>query len=155
MSIFPILLTLHLIAFTLMAGTTFIDFINYRTFWKLVNRQKEQASGILAAANNYSRLTGIGGGLLIITGFSMVALLQGFQYDQLWFRIKMILVLFLVINHIFNGRRLGVKLRKAFRTEADASADQVLRLKGRLQTFYLMQLFAFLVIAVLTTYKFN
>lgn len=155
MSIFPTLLTLHLIAFILLAGTTFLDFLNYRTFWKLVNRQKEQASGVLAATTNYSRLTGIGAALLIVTGLSMVALMDGFPSEQLWFRIKMILVLLLVINYVFNGRRLGIKLRKAFKEDSEAETDQVLRLKGKLQTFYLVQLFFVLIIILLTTHKFN
>jgi hypothetical protein len=155
MSIFPTLLTLHLIAFILMAGTTFIDFVNYRTFWKLVNSQREQALGILATTTNYSRLAGIGAALLIATGMGMVAFLQGIPETQLWFRIKMIFVLLLVINSIFNGRRLDIKLRKAFKADSDVGTDQVLRLKGKLQMFYLMQLFFVLIIIFLTTHKFS
>lgn len=155
MSIFPTLLTLHLVAFILMAGTTFIDFVNYRTFWRLVTRQREQASGILAATTNYSRLTGIGAALLIATGIGMVTVLHGIPETQLWFRIKMIFVLLLVINSIFNGRRLDIKLRKAFRMSSEAVTDQVLNLKSKLQTYYLMQLGIFLIIIILTTYKFN
>ncbi|MEH6308043.1 hypothetical protein RYH73_20470 [Olivibacter sp. CPCC 100613] len=155
MSIFPALLTLHLIAFILMVGTTLIDFINYRTFWRLVNSQKEQAAGILAAAKNYSRLTGIGAALLIATGTGMAAPLHAFLGTQLWFKLKMILVLLLVINSIFIGRRLGVKLRKIFGTDSHDAIDQVLNLKYKLQTYYLVQLGFFLMIVLLTTYKFS
>lgn len=155
MSIFPTLLTLHLIAFTLMAGTTVIDFVNYRTFWKLVNRQKEQALGILAATTKYSRLTGIGAALLIATGIGMVALRNGYPGEQLWFRIKMILVLLLVGNNLLNGRRLDIKLRRTFRTDPEAATDHALNLKSKLQTFYLVQLGIFLTIIFLTTNKFT
>lgn len=138
-----------------MAGTTFIDFVNYRTFWKLVNNQREQALGILETTTNYSRLAGIGAVLLIVTGMGMVAFLQGIPETQLWFRIKMIFVLLLVINSIFNGRRLDIKLRNAFKADSEAVTGEVLRLKGKLQMFYLMQLSFVLIIIFLTTYKFS
>lgn len=155
MSIFPILLALHLIALILMAGTTLIDFVNYRTFWKLIHSQKEQALGILAATRIYSRLAGLGAALLIASGTGMVVLLHGFPETQLWFRIKMLLVLLLVINSIAIGRRLDKKLRKAFRVDSAASTAQVLNVKRKLQIYYGVQLAIFLMIIILSTYKFT
>lgn len=155
MSIFPTLLALHLIAFILMAGTTLIDFMNYRIFWKLAKSQHEQASGVLVATKIYSRLAGLGAALLIASGAGMVALLHGLPETQLWFRIKMFLVLLLVVNSIVYGRRLDIKLRKAFRSDSQASPDQVLSLKPKLQLYYGVQLGIFLMIIILSTYKFT
>lgn len=155
MSIYPTLLALHVIAFVLMAGTTLLDFINYRTFWRLVNNQREQAAGILAATRIHSGLAGLGAALLIASGTGMVVLLHGLPETQLWFRIKMFLVLLLVVNSIVIGRRLDKKLRKAFTADAEAAMAEVGIIKGRLQRYYLVQLGVFLLIVVLSTYKFT
>jgi uncharacterized membrane protein len=155
MMISPAFLMLHLIALILLAGTTLIDFINNRTFWKLYENQQERASTILEASAKYARLTGIGAALLIVTGICMIALNHGWPARQLWFRIKMILVLLLIVNTIFNGRRLGIQLRKITNGNSPGVAGQAAKLKDKLQTFYLIQLGIFLIIIFLSAYKFN
>ena len=151
----PAFLMLHLIALILLVGTTLIDFLNHRTFWKLYEHQQERASTILEASANYSRLTGIGAALLIVTGICMIALNHGWPAGQLWFRIKMILVLLLIANTIFNGRRLAIQLRKITNGNSPGLVGQALNLKRKLQTFYLIQLGIFLIIIFLSAYKFN
>lgn len=155
MSIFPFLLMLHLIALALMVGTTLIDFVNYQTFWKLFVRQKEQAAGVLAATAKFPRLIGIGTGLLILTGVGMIALTHGLLAQQLWFRIKFVFVLLLIGNGIFNGTRLGVKLRKIIDANEPDLTDQVMNIKNKLRTFHLLQFCIILIIIFLSAYKFN
>jgi hypothetical protein len=155
MSIFPALLMLHLTGLVLMAGTSLIDFINYQAFWKLFNHQKEQAAGILVASAKFPRLIGLGAGLLIITGLGMIALTHGMLAEQLWFRIKIVFILLLIGNGIFNGNRLGVKLRKIIIGNMPDMLDQALNLKSKIRTFYLIQFCIFLIIIFLSAYKFN
>lgn len=155
MQIFPALLMLHLIALVLMAGTTLIDFVQYQTFWKIFDHQKEQAAGILAATAKFPRLIGIGGGLLIITGVGMIALTHGILAEQLWFRIKIVFILLLIGNGTVNGTRVGVKLRKMITENGPDLADQLPDLKSKLRRFYLVQLGIFLIIIFLSAYKFN
>lgn len=155
MSFFPALLALHLTALILMAGTTVIDFVNYRMFWKLLDHQKEQATGVLASTAKFSRIIGISAGWLIITGAGMIALTHGLLAQQLWFRIKIIFVLLLIGNGIFIGNRLGLKIRKSAGSNAPDSTQQVRYFKGKLQVFHLVQLCIFLIIIILSSYKFN
>lgn len=149
------LLMLHLLALILMAGTTFIDFMNYRMFWKLFNHQRKQADGILSVSAKFPRLMGIGAGFLIITGVGMIALTHGVWAQQLWFRIKMIFVLLLILNSIFYGNRMSAKLRTIVGRDAPDLAQQLLSLKGKLQTFHLLQFGFLLMIIFLSAYKFN
>ena len=151
----PALLMLHLTALVLLAGTTLVDFVNFQAFWKLYEHQKEQASGILTASAKYSRLTGIGAALLIITGTCMLVLTHGVYARQVWFRIKIVLVLLLIVNSIFNGARVGMQLRKTFNANPPGMATQISGLKYRLQTFYFLQLSILLIIILLSAYKFN
>lgn len=149
------LLMLHLLALILMAGTTFIDFINYRMFWKLLNHQRKQADGILSASAKFPKLIGIGAGFLIITGIGMMALTHGVWAQQLWFRIKMIFVLLLILNSVFYGNRLSAQLRAIAGLDTPDLAHQLLSLKGKLQTFHLLQFGFLLMIIFLSAYKFN
>ena len=107
------LLALHLMALVLMAGTTLIDFVTLRSFWKLSSSAlHEKAIGLLEATASFSRLIGIGAAALIITGLAMMAVTRGVFGEQLWFRIKFALVIILVANALFVGRRQGQRLRK-------------------------------------------
>lgn len=155
MSMLSALLMLHLLALILMAGTTFIDFINYQMFWKLFNHQRKQADGILSASAKFPKLIGIGAGFLIITGIGMIALTHGVWAQQLWFRIKMIFVLLLILNSIFYGNRISAKLRAIVGLDAPDQAHQLLSVKGKLRTFYLLQFGFLLMIIFLSAYKFN
>lgn len=155
MSIFLTLLMLHLIGLVLMVGTTLISFINYQTFWRLFDHQKEQAIGALATTIKLPRLIGIGAGLLIITGIGMIALTGGTLARQLWFVIKFVFILLLIANNAFSGRKLETKLTAIFSGHEPYLSTQVWTLKGKLRTFYLLQLGIFLIIIFLSAYKFN
>lgn len=155
MSMLPALLMLHLLALILMAGTTLIDFINYQMFWKLFNHRRDQADGILSATAKFPKLIGIGAGFLIITGVGMIAMTHGVWAQQLWFRIKIIFVLLLILNAVFNGNRLSAKLRAVIGGNGPDLPQQVLTLKGKLQIFYLLQFGLLVMIIFLSAYKFN
>jgi hypothetical protein len=151
----PALLSLHLIALILMAGTTLIDFITVRGFWRLFEKQKEKAFGLLEATAVYSRLIGIGAAILIITGFGMMFVTHGVFGEQLWFRIKFVFVLLLVANGVFVGRRLGLRLRKTVSGTDLINPDRILQVRKSLSRFHISQLMIFTVIIFLSIFKFN
>jgi hypothetical protein len=151
----PALLSLHLIALILMAGTTLIDFVTVRGFWRLFEMQKEKAFGLLEATAVYSRLIGIGAAILIITGFGMMFVIRGVFGEQLWFRIKFVFVLLLVANGVFIGRRLGLRLRKTVAVTNQINPDGILQVRKKLYRFHLSQLLIFTIIIFLSIFKFN
>jgi len=95
------------------------------------------------------------GTTLVVTGIGMIALTHGLMAQQLWFRIKIVFILLLMANGIFNGARLGVKLRRIIDANAPDLTHRVLNVKGRLRTFHLVQFCIFLIIIFLSAYKFN
>lgn len=148
-------LVLHLTGLILMAGTTFVDYITFKTFWKQFALERGKSLGLLEATGKFSRLIGIGAALLILTGIGMMAITKGVFGEQLWFRIKFGLVIIIIANGLLNGRRLGVKLR---RTVADGGVNATLQtesLRSRLNWFHLIQLVLFLAIIFLSVFKFN
>jgi len=64
-------------------------------------------------------------------------------------------VLLLIGNGIFIGNKLGMKIRKLASDNAPDSDRQVRYFKGKLQVFHLVQLCIFLIIIILSSYKFS
>ena len=151
----PALLSLHLIALILMAGTTLIDFVTVRGFWRLFEKQKEKAFGLLEVTAAYYRLIGIGAAILIITGFGMMFVTHGIFGEQLWFRIKFVFVLLLVANGVFIGRRLGLRLRKTVAVTDQPNPEGTRQVRKSLYRFHLSQLLIFTIIIFLSIFKFN
>ena len=148
-------LVLHLAGLILMAGTTFVDYITFKTFWKQFGLDREKSLGLLEATGKFSRLIGIGAALLIVTGIGMMAITKGVFGEQLWFRIKFGLVIVLVANGLLAGRRLGVRLRKVIAEGGVNATLQTERFRTRLNWFHLIQLVVFLAIIFLSVFKFN
>ena len=149
------LIVLHLIGLIMMVGTTFVDYITFKTFWKQFNQDKERSINLLQATSNFSRLIGIGAALLILTGVGMMAITHGAFGEQIWFRIKFGLVIILILNGLLVGRRQGLKLRKAVADVAIVIPLQVKGLKTSLNIFHLLQLCIFLMIIFLSVFKFS
>src|SRR3954471_6015001 len=110
-TLFPVCLTLHLTALTVMAGTTLVDFMAYQSLWKIITDKKELSTGLLQLMAKLPRIIGIGAAVLVLSGIGMMALTNGVFGEQLWFRIKFGLVILLMLNGMVIGRRLGNKLR--------------------------------------------
>jgi uncharacterized membrane protein len=149
------LLTLHLTGLVLMAGTTIVDYLTFKTLIKLFDDQKEKLTGLINLTAKFSRLIGIGAALLILTGFGMMALTKGVFGEQLWFRIKFALVIILVANAIVFGRQQGLKFRKLIADDAGDNEQKLGSAVNNLNLFYTAQLLIFAVIIILSVFKFN
>lgn len=150
------LLVLHLSGLVIMAGTTFVDYTIFKTFWKQFNLDQEKSQGILQATSKSSRWIGIGAALLVFTGIGMMAITHGVFGEQTWFRIKFALVVILVLNGILTGRRQGTKLRKVMAADGVVNISlQAESIKAKLNVFFAIQLSLFLMIIFLSVFKFN
>ncbi|HET7001692.1 MAG TPA: hypothetical protein VFI33_10295, partial [Puia sp.] len=151
-----VFVALHLISLVVMAGTTFIDFITLRSFWKFsVSSQAEKAVGVLETTASFSRIAGIGAALLIVTGLLMMVITRGVFGEQLWFRIKFALVLLLIANSLFIGRTQNRRLRKTVISGGLPAMDSMGKIRKALDRFFLSQLLLFIVIIFLSIFKFN
>lgn len=153
--LYPSFLILHLTGLTIMAGTTLVDLIGYRVYWKLYDNNKEKAEGMLQFLAKLARPVGIGAALLILTGLGMMVLTHGIFGEQTWFRIKFGLVILLIANSLLFGRRQGAALRKAVATNEVQPPLAVAKIKNNLNLFHFTQLLIFLTIIFLSVFKFN
>jgi hypothetical protein len=147
-------LVLHITGFTMMAGTVLADYTVFRKVsrWLVADRQK--ALTILQGSAALVILISVGAGLLVTTGIGMVIVFKGTVVHMLWFKIKMVLVVLVVLNGAVLARRSMLKLKGTLLTEGTETNGRVEGLKRRLDYIYITQLILFLTIFVLSVLKF-
>ncbi|AXY72861.1 hypothetical protein D3H65_02250 [Paraflavitalea soli] len=147
----------HIIGITLLAGTTFVDFVLTRKFWAFY--AKDQPAGMVARklTEKLPLLVVAGIVLTLLSGIGMMTILHAVIGAMLWFRIKIILVVIVILNGIVVGRKLNGRLNKMLTTAGTGPAnDQSLQqLKKNLQLFHITQLTIFFIIFFLSAFKFN
>jgi hypothetical protein len=147
-------LILHITGFTIMAGTILADFAIGRRLDKYILSDRSKAITILDTTAGLGRLIGIGAGLLILTGLGMVSIFKGGVTQMLWFKIKMVLVLLVILNGTLILQR-GTKTLKTLLQSNDADTnDRISTLKARLTIFHSLELLLFFIIFVLSILRF-
>lgn len=155
--IYDLALVTHLVGLTLMAGTTILSYLFYKRFWMQFAIDRSKGIAIHSALSGTASLFGIGFLLLILSGVTMMFITHGAFGEQTWFRIKFGLILIIVLNALLVGRRQGRKLRKYLASTAsdDSAVKQFLKLKGNINLFLIAQMLLFLIIFILSVFKFN
>lgn len=150
MTVYYLALVIHIIGITVMAGTTFIDFITFQAFRKAIKTDLTKGMVLENYLYRLQRFLGIGMLLILLSGVTMMAKLHEIWGAQNWFRIKMGILLLIIINGLGLRRRLGNKLRKVV-----AVNESWQGLATNFTVVQVVQMVLFVVIYVLSVYKFN
>jgi uncharacterized membrane protein SirB2 len=150
-----VLLALHLSALTVMAGTTVIDFVTFRTFWEKAEGDGREARGLLPIMLKYGAIVRTSGAILLMSGIAMLTLAHGVWTQQLWFKIKMALVVLLILNGVFIGNRNGTSFREMANEYAPGFINRSADVRTNLNRFYLTQLVLFFAIIMVSALKFD
>lgn len=150
-------LVLHIVGLSIMFGTTVVDYFCMSYFWRQYPRDKAKAAVLLPVLVNFRFLFAGAFILLLISGIGMVALSHGAFAEQVWFRVKMGILVLVILNGAVIGGRATRGLRRTVEEElAGANVEQRRKaLKGRIRTIHLLQLLFFVAIFILSVYKFN
>jgi hypothetical protein len=150
-------LVLHIIAIIMVAGTTLVDYVTFKQFWKQLATDKQKGMVVLSAMAKSPMLFGIGFLLIIISGVYMMAATHGAFGEQTWFRIKFGLIILIILNGLIIGRRQGLKLRSMLsETNADKNIEgSLVKIKRNMGLFHVSQLVMLVIIFVLSIFKFN
>lgn len=165
-TLYQIALITHIVGITLMAGTTLVEYLLMKHFWKLYTRDKSRAITSNEDGFNFHMLVNIGIIFLILSGVTMLVIFQGVFIKQIWFQIKIGLIIIIAINGVVVGRRQDMKLKRLISLEKinfpqDGSLGEenrkkdLMEVKHRLDLFYISQLLMFLTIFMLSVFKFN
>lgn len=111
-----------------------------------------RAQGLLPIMARYGELVRAGAAILILTGLAMLVLAKGIWWEQLWFKLKIGLVVLLVLNGMFIGNILGLKFRKLI-TNDGSLIQHITAVRGNLNRFYLSQLIIFLFIILISVIR--
>ncbi len=150
-------LVFHIIGLTIVGGSTLVAFVVQNQFWKQYEQDTGKAIGVMVATAKVPRITMIGLLLLILSGMSMMIITQGAFGAQLWFKVKMIVLLIIIINAVILGRKIGVMLKRLITedTNGKETKPELTSAKWKIRIFYLIQLSLIVTIFVLSVFKFN
>jgi len=153
-TIVQISLVLHITGIIILAGLTIASYTLSLQSWKLISTDRAKAILMNSATMIFGRIIGIGGLLTIVTGFVMVSILREGVTAQVWFRIKMLLVVLIVLNGAIYARRQNMKLTRLLSSDFNDNI-KLNSVKRNLNTSFLLQLILFLTIFVLSVFRFG
>lgn len=150
-------IVVHIIGISIMVGATVVDFFGFRKFWSTVKRDKTAATVYLDTGVLYQRLMGIGMLLIILSGIAMMVYMHGVWGQQLWFRIKFGLIILVIINGLGIRRILAKRLSNSIHiinNEVEITLT-FSSIKRNVTLVHVLQLLLFVVIFILSIFKFN
>jgi len=150
-------LLLHIIGLTTVAGTILVSYIILRQFQTQYMKDKQKGFAIMQALSKLPGLAAIGLGLQIISGIMMMAAAGGVYGQQLWFKIKLVLVVLIIAGIIVLNRNVQRRLRKWVSDDMvhGGKTEQIGNLAGRTSYVQLILLSFFMIIFILSVYRFN
>ena len=132
------LLIIHLTGLTLMAGT---DAVSFLAFKRLSNGLQEDQTAIkfyIKKLMGLSSLLPLGGILLISSGVGLLIITR--TYGQLWFQLKMGVVVALIANGFLFGARQELKIKQILSMPDGQIHLQLRQPLANLRIFYAIQL---------------
>ncbi|RBL91098.1 hypothetical protein [Chitinophaga flava] len=156
MNMYLLSLLVHITGLAMMAGLVLAGFLANRRFWQVYQQDRVKAAAIIDLTSRFPMMMGIGFLLLLLSGISLMAQVHGVYGEQLWFRVKMLLLLLLVLNG-FVGRRLGMKMRPHLLASASGQEihTDLAPMKGKVTLFYVVQLLLLLLVFICGVFKFS
>lgn len=112
---------------------------------------------VMGVMSTFRFLAGTGLVLLIISGIAMMYATGGVFHGQLWFNIKLFIVLLIILNTLVIAPVQGKKLRKLLQAQLSGSdvSQEIQGVRSRLSVFYISQLILLLLVFFLSAYRFN
>jgi hypothetical protein len=138
-----------------MAGTTMIDYLTFKTFWKFADHGDARSVGLLPLMAKYGAFVRTGAAIIILTGITMLFLEKGVLWGQLWFKVKMGLVLLLVLNGLLIGNKQGHRLRETVTANASDFMQHTMNIRETMNRFYPVQLTLFFLIILISMIRFT
>lgn len=152
-ALYHIALVAHIVGITIMAGTTFIDFVTFRIFCKIFKEDKDKGLVLENYLFKLQRFMGIGMLVILVSGIAMMAKLHEVWGAQLWFRIKIGVLLLIIINGLGLRRMVGSKLKKVLANSSVAESWN--SVKRNFTIVQVIQMLLFIIVYILSVFKFN
>lgn len=143
--IYKLALVFHLIALILLAGSTFFSFLSF----KKISKSKDHHDNLLSNTINIANIGfGLGLALFLLSGVTFIVMASGYT-SQIWFKVKMAAVLFIIINNRAFGWPAMKQIVKSPNNEISPT------LFRRLNSYFYIQFFILATVLVLSVFKFT
>jgi uncharacterized membrane protein len=150
-SVYLVFLILHVTAFALFTGTLIANMNNSTQLWLYSDKDATITKALFNTTGKYNRIMGICLGVAVLMGIAMMISMHKVYGPQLWFRIKIGLLVVLLVVRIFYSRNLG-QLKKGLNNEIKISfAD----LRKKISLFQLLSIVIIGGIIILSIARFN
>lgn len=147
-------LLLHICGISLMVGMAIAGFVIYHRLFILLAIDKNNGASLMATAGLFSKLQMLGGLLIVLGGVLMMIAFSGIIMGELWFKIKLSLLLLLILNMPLTFRPASIRLRR-FLNAADPDPSDLAKARQLVNRFYILQLLIFISIFMLSIFRFN
>ena len=132
------LLILHLTGLTLMAGTDAVSFLAFKRLSNALHEDQTAIKFYIKKLMGLSSLLPLGGILLISSGVGLLIITR--TYGQLWFQLKMGVVVALILNGFLFGARQQLKIKQILSAPDGQIHLQLRQPLANLRIFYAIQL---------------
>jgi uncharacterized membrane protein SirB2 len=146
---------MHLAGLTLLAGTNVVEYVAFRSIFKTWQTDQKAAIHQINMLSKLPVLLIIGGILLLLSGAGFVIITHDAFGSQLWFKIKMLFVLVLIVNGFLMGRRNEIRLKESLTIGDAFNAQEAAEAIRGMIRFYLIQLCLFFMVVLMAVFKFN
>jgi uncharacterized membrane protein len=153
--VYDIAKVLHIVGIVGAAGTCLIDLVIFRYFWSIYPQRAQEGVAIEHLLIRLQRVMAIGMMLIVVSGVMMMFYLHAVWGQQLWFRVKMGVLLLIIINGLAFRRTLGNRIHTRVAAEPDGLWTHQASLRPGITTVQLVQLMLFVIIFTLSVFKFN
>jgi hypothetical protein len=138
-----------------MAGTTMIDYLTFKMFWKFADLGDVRSLGLIPLMAKYGSFIRAGGIVIILSGISIVSLKKEVWLSQPWFKIKLLLFFLLLLNGMFVGNVQGHKLREKVSIYISDFIQHTGSIREYLNFFYPAQLTLFFFLILISVIRFD
>lgn len=154
MIIYHIALVFHVVGIVVAAGGSLLDFLLFRQS----SRQSDLDGGsvIEQLLERLQRVIGIGMALILLSGVVMMIYLHQVWGAQVWFRVKMGVLVLILVNQLGFRRRFNGKLKNLVARAADDHfTTRLAAIRRNITAVQVLQLLFFVSIFTLSVFKFN
>jgi hypothetical protein len=153
--VYDIAKTLHIVGISVAAGMSLVDLILLQYFWSIYRLHLQEGVVIERLVGRLQRVAAVGMVLIILSGVTMMFYLHAVWGQQLWFRIKMGVLLLIILNGLSFRRVMGKRIHARVMQESTVRWTEQGSLRSGVTLVQLAQLVFFLVIFVLSVFRFN
>jgi hypothetical protein len=132
------LLVIHLAGLVLMAGTDAVSFVAFKKLSNALHEDQTAVKFYIKKLLGLSSLLPLGGILLILSGVGLLIITH--TYGQLWFQLKMGVVVALISNGFLFGARQELKIKQILSMPDGQIHLQLRQPLAKLRIFYVIQL---------------